>query len=111
MAQLPVGSEHRWGERMRVNLPVAVYLEGQAATEGYVRNLSLSGAFLKSTSDLPLHAVIGVRIDLPSPSVESCVVKARVSRKPGDGIGIEWCEFAPTVVKDLLRQPSGRYPL
>jgi len=110
MVHLPIGSEHRWGERVRVDLPVLVLEEGRAAMDGHLKNLSLSGAFLKSSHDLPIHALIGVRIEFPSPSAESSVVKARVLRKPGHGIGIEWCEFAPAVVKDLLRSPSGRYP-
>jgi hypothetical protein len=111
MLQLPVGSEHRWGERVRVDLPVVVLEEGRAATGGFLNNLSLSGALLRANHDLHLYARIEVRIVLPSSSADSCVVKARVSRKPGYGIGIEWCEFAPAVVKDLLRLPSGRYPL
>jgi hypothetical protein len=52
-----------------------------------------------------------VRIENASPAAPSGVIKARVSRKPGHGIGIEWCEFAPLAVKELLRLPSGRYPL
>jgi hypothetical protein len=39
------------------------------------------------------------------------VIKARVSRKLQEGVGIEWCEFAPTIVKDLLRSPQVRLPL
>lgn len=106
MVHLPIGPEHRWGERVRVDLPVDVLEDGRAAVGGYLKNLSLSGALLKSSHDLHLHALIAVRIEFPSPSANSCVVKARVSRKPGHGIGIEWCEFAPAVVKDLLRLPS-----
>ena len=100
---LPIGSEHRWGERVRVDLPVHVLEEGRAAVPGYLKNLSLSGALLQSSHDLHLYTLIGVRIERPSPSADACVVKARVSRKPAHGIGIEWCEFAPAVVKDLLR--------
>jgi hypothetical protein len=109
MLQLPNGSEHRWGERVRVDLPVVVLQEGHAAGGGFLNNVSLSGALLRSTHDLHLYALIGVRIVLPSSATESCIVKARVSRKPGNGIGIEWCDFAPAVVKDLVRLPSGRY--
>jgi hypothetical protein len=108
MARLPIGSEHRWGERVRVNLPVDVLENGHPAVGGYLNNLSLSGALLNSSQDLPLYALIDVRIECPSPAGawESCVVRARVSRKPAHGVGIEWCEFAPAVVKDLLRSPS-----
>jgi hypothetical protein len=111
MLQLPIGSEHRWGERVRVDLPVVVLEEGRPAVGGFLNNVSLSGALLRSTHDLHLYALIGVRMVLPSSKDGWCEVKARVSRKPGNGIGIEWCDFAPAVVKDLLRLPSGRYPL
>lgn len=110
MVHLPIGSEHRWGERVRVHLPVDVLEDGHDSMPGYLKNLSLSGALLKSSQDLHLHAWIGVRIALPSQTSESCLVEARVSRKPAHGVGIEWCEFAPAIVKDLLRLPSGRYP-
>lgn len=103
LERLPVGSEHRWGNRVRVNLTVDVLENGRAAAPGCLKNLSLSGALLSSSQDLQLNALIGVRI--PSPSADSCVVEARVSRKPGHDIGIEWCDFAPRVVKDLLRIP------
>jgi hypothetical protein len=111
IGHLPIGTEHRWGERVRMDLPVGVLADGRAAESGYLKNLSLSGALLKSTEDLPLNALIGVRIEFPSSSANSCVVKARVSRKPVHGIGVEWCEFAPTVVKELLRfRPVGGSP-
>jgi hypothetical protein len=109
MDRLPTGSEHRWGERIRVNLAVDVLLDGNAAMRGYVKNLSLSGALLKSTADLPLHALIAVRIEVAPPAKDTCLIKARVCRKPGHAIGIEWCEFAPPAVKDLLRWSSGGY--
>lgn len=108
MAHLPIGSEHRWGERVRVNLPVDVLENGHAAAGGHLENVSLSGALLTSSHDLRLYALIGVRIELPSPSADSCVVQAWVSRKPAHGVGIEWCEFAPAVVKAVLRSPSVR---
>ena len=111
MVHLPLGSEHRWGERVRVDLPVEVLEEGRAEVDGHLKNISLSGALLQSGVALHLHALIAVRIAPTSSSAGSYVVKARVSRKPSHGVGIEWCEFAPPVVKDLLRLPSGRYPL
>jgi hypothetical protein len=75
-----------------------------------MKNISLSGALMKSDCDLRLHTLIEVRIELPPPSPRVAVVKAYVSRKLEEAIGIEWCEFAPTVVKDLLRSPSVRFP-
>jgi hypothetical protein len=31
---------------------------------------------------------------------------ARVTRKFNDTVGVEWCEFALSAVKDLLRSPG-----
>lgn len=103
------GMEHRWGARVRVNLPVYV----SAAFAGYdcrMTNVSLSGALMKSDCELRLHSIIEVHIKLPPPSPRVDVVKAHVSRKLTQGVGVEWCEFAPTIVKDLLRSPSLRLP-
>jgi hypothetical protein len=107
MAQPRHGIEHRWGERIPVNIPVHVSTAFLARVDGSVQNLSLSGALLKSNCDLRLHTLIEVRIELP-PSPRVALVKAHVSRKLKEGVGIEWCEFAPNIVKDLLRSPSGR---
>jgi hypothetical protein len=110
MAHLGNGLEHRWGERFRVNIPVRVSAAPLARVDGCMKNLSLSGALMKADCDLRLHTLIEVRIELPPPSPRAAVVKAHVSRKLEEGVGIEWCEFAPNIVKDLLRSPLVRFP-
>ena len=111
MAQLGNGLEHRWGERVRVDIPVHMSAAELDRIDGCMKNLSLSGALMKSDCDLRLNTLIEVRIELPPPSARVAVVMAHVSRKLKEGVGIEWCEFAPTVVKDLLKSPSVRFPL
>jgi hypothetical protein len=91
-------------------LPVEVLEDGRAAAGGYLQNVSLSGALLKSSRPLQLHALIAVRIELLASSENSTGIMARVSRTPGQKFGLEWCEFAPAAVKDLLRLQSGRSP-
>jgi hypothetical protein len=100
------GKEGRWGNRVRVNIPVRVSANAETGAEGCMKNLSLSGALLKADTDLGLHALIQVSIKLPSPSQRVAAITAYVSRKTEEGVGVEWCEFAPSVVKDLLRSPS-----
>jgi hypothetical protein len=77
-----------------------------------MKNLSLSGALMKvkADSELRLHTLVAVRIELPPPLSRAAVLNAYVSRKLKQGVGIEWCEFAPRIVKDLLRAPSVRFP-
>jgi hypothetical protein len=100
------GKESRWGDRVRVNIPVQVSAKALAGADGCMKNLSLSGALVKSDVDLGLHALIHVSIKMPPPSQRAAAITAYVSRKVKDGVGVEWCEFAPGVVKDLLRSPS-----
>jgi PilZ domain-containing protein len=112
MERLGNGMEHRWGERVRVNIPVHVSAAASAGFDGCVKNLSLSGALMKADCELRLHSLIEVHLELPppAPTPRAAVLKAHVSRKLKEGIGIEWCEFAPAIVKDLLRSPSVRFP-
>jgi hypothetical protein len=99
------GKESRWGERVNVNIPVQVSAEALAGA-GCMKNLSLSGALMKADVDLGLHSLIKVSIKMASPLQRAEAITAYVSRKVKEGVGVEWCEFAPSVVKDLLRSPS-----
>lgn len=108
MTQLRNGLEHRWGERIRVEVPVQVSADQVAGIRGCTRNLSLSGALLRVDANLRLHALIEVSVALRPPSQGAAVILAHVSRQRNEDAGIEWCEFAPAVVKDLLRSPSMR---
>ena len=100
------GKESRWGDRVNVNIPVQVSADALAGADGCMKNLSLSGALMKAGVDLPLHSLIEVSIKMPSPSRRAEAITAYVSRKVEEGVGVEWCEFAPSIVKDLLRSPS-----
>jgi hypothetical protein len=100
------GKESRWGERVTVNIPVQVSADAFAGADGCMKNLSLSGALMKADVDLRLHSLIEVSIKMPSQSQSAEAITAYVSRRVKEGVGVEWCEFAPSVVKDLLRSPS-----
>jgi hypothetical protein len=71
-----------------------------------MKNLSLSGALMKANVDLGLHSLIKVSIKMPSTWQRAEPIRAYVSRRTKEGVGVEWCEFAPTIIKDLLRSPS-----
>ena len=103
MDHLGNGMDHRWGRRFQVDIPVHVSADALTGVGGCMKNISLSGALMKSKCDLRLHTLIEVRIELPPPSPHVSVLKAHVSRKLQEGVGIEWCEFAPNAVRDLLR--------
>jgi hypothetical protein len=99
------GKDSRWGDRVRVNIPVQVSANALSA-HGCMKNLSLSGALVKADVDLGMHALIQVNIEVSSPSQRASAITAYISRKDEEGIGVEWCEYAPSIVKDLLRPPS-----
>ena len=99
------GKDSRWGDRVRVNIPVQVSANALSA-HGCMKNLSLSGALLKADVDFGLNALIKVSFKISSPSQRVAAITAYISRKDKEGVGVEWCEFAPSVIKDLLRSPS-----
>jgi PilZ domain-containing protein len=105
------GNGLRWGQRIAVDIPVRVAVHGSPAIHGHLKNLSLSGALMEADNELRLHAYIEVRVKLPETGRSALSFMARVTRKFNDAVGVEWCEFAPSAVKDLLRSPSIRLPL
>jgi hypothetical protein len=100
------GKESRWGDRVNVNIPIQVSADALAGADGCMKNLSLSGALMRADVDLRLNSLIEVSIKMPSPLQRAETITAYVSRKVKEGVGVEWCEFAPRVVKDLLLSPS-----
>ena len=105
------GNGHRWGQRIAVDIPVQVAANDSPAIHGHLKNLSLSGALLEVDHELRQHAYIEVNIKLAGTRHNAIRIMARVTRKSKDGVGVEWCEFAPNTVKDLLRSPSIQLPL
>jgi hypothetical protein len=61
---------------------------------------------MKSEHNFRLNTLIEVIISLPLVAEGRAKVKAHVTRKLKEGVAIEWCEFAPYAVKELLRSPE-----
>jgi hypothetical protein len=61
---------------------------------------------MKSEHDFRLNALIEIIISLPRPAEGRAKLKAHVTRKLNEGVAIEWCDFAPHAVKELLRSPE-----
>jgi hypothetical protein len=96
--------EQRWGERLPVKLPVRVSSHAFLVREGRLTDLSVSGAHLTVDLELRLLARIEVAVQLPYRSKhEAPTIPAFVTRKGREDFGIEWCEFAPVAVRELLR--------
>ena len=86
--------EHRWGERMPARATVRVHCAKWDAA-GQIRDASLSGAFVHTR--LQVAAWTHVEVELSGARIAAFVVRVAT-----DGLGIEWSEFAPRPVRDLL---------
>jgi PilZ domain len=100
------GNGQRWSRRIAVDIPVKVAADGSPIIHGHLKDLSLSGALLTTDHALRLHAYIEITIKPAESGHGAERVMARVTRNLEGGVGVEWCEFAPGAVTDLLRSPS-----
>jgi hypothetical protein len=101
--------DHRWGQRVQVDFPVRVTAGRFAVREGRLADLSVSGALVQSHLEARKLCRLQIAILLPLwPKHESPVVEAYVARSCKRGFGIEWCEFSPHAVAELLRAVAAR---
>ena len=100
------GNGQRWSRRIAVDMPVQVAADGSPTIHGHLKDLSLSGALVTTDHALTLHAYIEISIKPLEMGHDVIRVMARVTRNLEGGVGVEWCEFAPSAVTDLLRSPS-----
>jgi hypothetical protein len=108
--------EHRWGKRSALDIGVRLCLASGAVSAGRLANASFSGAFVHTACRLlPFTRVIvelesGARHNTPQR------IGAYVARAEPDGLGLEWCDFAPDAIATLLartnvvRARSPRHP-
>jgi hypothetical protein len=89
--------EHRWGERMTVDVPVKVRCGHSPEIAANLCDLSISGALVATDARLPLASRI--EVELAGTGVPAWVVR----RDPGR-VALEWCELAPRPVLALEEQ-------
>jgi hypothetical protein len=96
--------EHRWGERFATHIPIRlISVRPRLVSIGRITNLSRSGAFI-GDFDFRLLSLIHVVLESPlRPKRDGGIISAYVARVCNDGIGVEWCEFGPPAVIELLR--------
>jgi hypothetical protein len=96
--------EHRWGERFSVDLAVRITARPYAVRSGRLVDLSLSGCAVRIAADLRVLNRVQIAIALPNRFAHPTpVVAGYIVRRSKDGIGVEWAEFAPTPVIELVR--------
>jgi hypothetical protein len=78
---------------------------------GWLRDVSVSGAFVETALAVPLLTLVHLELKLQLPhGTEACELSGYVARHASEGIGIEWCELAPEGVVLLLSAESERRP-
>jgi hypothetical protein len=70
---------------------------------GRISNLSASGGFIAGTFSVRSLSQVQVSVVSASRLREAILLPAYVSRKCSSGVGVEWCDFAPMAVTELLR--------
>ncbi len=67
---------------------------------GRLTNVSLSGGFI---ADFDLRVLLPIEVALEVPGQPTATaIPAYVTRRSAAGSGIEWFEWAPLVIRDLL---------
>jgi hypothetical protein len=96
--------EHRWGERTRVDIPTRIATRHSVLIgAGRFSNLSASGGFIAGSFSVRLLSQVQVSVVSAGAQHEAVLLPAYVARKCSSGVGVEWCDFAPMAVTELLR--------
>lgn len=96
--------EHRWGERVAVRQTVELACGSAALVRGSLENVSVSGAFVRTEGCKPARGPVEVILGRPDYAGRGRDLRlpAYVVRETATGVGIEWSEFAPRVIRELM---------
>ena len=95
--------EHRWGERVVLHLTVELSCGSLALIAGALENVSASGAFVRTAGRGPPRGPVEVMLHgRGSRCAHVARLSAYVVRETDTGVGIEWSEFAPRAVRELI---------
>jgi hypothetical protein len=99
--------EHRWGERIAVQIPVVVAWAGVTRFRALTETVSLSGALLRCATIDQIPAAVFVQFESPNlHRLQQRRLLAHVVRQTSECIGLEWAEFAPLVIRRLCRKTT-----
>ena len=86
---------------------VRITRDGEVIAIASLHEASVSGAFVRTPLLLRNLTRISIEIcpDGVHADAEHCV-EAYVVRQCPDGFGVEWCQFGPEVIVDMLREPQ-----
>jgi hypothetical protein len=94
--------EHRCSVRVQVDIAVRLMERPMSTKPGRLINLSASGALVNSRCNWSVSSHIDVLIVPLRASQYAPMVRACIIRRTDRNLGIEWCEFAPPTICELL---------
>lgn len=95
--------EHRWGVRHLLDISVRLDGRPRLLTFARLRDASSSGAYIETRTPPPMLGKVWVELDWDRRD-ESKRVAAYVVRTERNGIGLEWCDFAPRAILALMER-------
>jgi hypothetical protein len=93
--------DHRCGVRIAVDAPVLLIYPAHAASSGWMTEVSMSGAFVRT--DFAPPELVWIHIAGPFEETEACVVRHNTH-----GIAIEWDEYLPLPIRALVNANQKR---
>lgn len=97
--------EHRWGDRRPVILRVRLDGPSQISASGWLMDVSISGAYVRTMAALATMSRINIEMDEHNsghPGLGQLRLQGRVVRLAPMGIGVEWEEFASGTLGELV---------
>jgi hypothetical protein len=92
--------EHRWGRRVDCQIPVVVEAIAHVRLKAHIRNLSLTGAFLETSTEIGFPPTVCLRFEPASATpYHRHRIWAHVVRQTREGLGLEWTDFAPRLIR------------
>lgn len=93
--------EHRWGVRMRMDLPVLIKTGYGPATEATLCNASISGALLRCDGTR-FHTPVEVIFPIMRAGAKPSRLAAWPVRCEAGSVAVEWDEMASPTLRELL---------
>lgn len=94
---------HRWGDRISVDIEVHLVCAPQHVGAGRLDNVSMSGAFVFSELRPPLLSLVRViAVVRTAEGPRRLETRACVVRHAENGIGLEWLELAPQMLSEMV---------
>jgi hypothetical protein len=95
--------EHRWGDRVPVDIPVQLIGPARHVATGRLTNFSVSGAWVEIDLHVPVMTNITVVIhDSKRVPMRPRAIAGYVVRHVQGGIGVGWWKLAPVTIAHVV---------